>query len=72
MAIVDSEINNNWYWFMDHLKAIVVEDKIYTFISDRHSELLKSISTVFSDSYHSYYFWHLKLSLTVVISSKDC
>ena len=56
MAIVDSEINNNWYWFMDHLKAIVVEDKIYTFISDRHSELLKSISTVFSDSYHSYYF----------------
>ena len=56
---------------MQYLKAIVVEDIIYIFVSDRHSELLKSIPTVFSDSFHSYCYWHLKLNLIAIISSKD-
>ena len=56
---------------MEHLKAIVSGDKIYTFIFDRHSELLKSIPTFLLDSYHSYCYWHLKLNLTAAISIKE-
>jgi len=53
------------------LKIIVTGDIIYTFISNRYSGLLKSIPSVFSDSYHSYYYWNLKLNLTAAISRKD-
>ena len=71
MALLDSESDDNWHWFMQYLKAIVIGDKIYTFVFDRYSRLLKSISTIFSYSYHSYCYWHLKFNLTAVISSND-
>jgi len=53
---------------MQYLKAIVAGDKIYTFVFDRHSGLLKSIPSVFPDS--PYCYSHLKFNLTAVISSK--
>jgi len=54
MAVVDVENNKSLDWFAQHIKAIVYEDQMYTFISDNHSRLLKAIRNVFSDSHHSY------------------
>jgi len=43
MAVVNVENDENRDWFAQHLKTIISGDRAYTFISDRHSELLKAI-----------------------------
>lgn len=60
-AIVDSEDENNWTWFLTNLyKILEPQGRKITFISDRNKGLLESVQNVFPDAYHAFCLHHLK------------
>ena len=71
VAVVSSEDKDNWNWFMIELKKVLLSDMKYTFISDRNSGLLEAMNNVFSDHFHSYCMFHLKLNLLDKMKRKD-
>ncbi|KAL6226245.1 hypothetical protein ACLB2K_000208 [Fragaria x ananassa] len=63
-AIVASEDENNWTWFMENLNNILKDQgRTITFISDRCKGLLEAVSKVFPDSPHGYCLHHLQKNL---------
>ena len=65
-TVVDVENNNNWLWFSQYLKSVIVQHaseflipQSFTFITDHQKGLLESIKHVFPGSPHSYYIHHL-------------
>ena len=63
-AVVDSETEDNWTWFLNHLSGILVlMGQVVTFFSDRNQGLLKSMAIVFPSWPHSYCYFHLKQNL---------
>lgn len=60
-AVVDSETEDNWMWFLVNLHSAVVEQyRNITFISDRNNGLLEAVSRAFPLSAHSYCIHHLQ------------
>ncbi|KAF7120459.1 hypothetical protein RHSIM_Rhsim13G0152800 [Rhododendron simsii] len=62
-AIVDGETYENWRWFLEHLRSILMPGRGITFISDRHTGLLMARRDIFSESGHGYCLLHLKRNL---------
>ncbi|KAF7133047.1 hypothetical protein RHSIM_Rhsim09G0046100 [Rhododendron simsii] len=62
-AIVDGETYENWCWFLEHLRSILVPGRGITFISDRHMGLLMARRDIFPESSHGYCLLHLKRNL---------
>ncbi|KAK9273681.1 hypothetical protein L1049_018491 [Liquidambar formosana] len=63
-TIVDSEDEDNWYWFLTHLSNVLSrEDRPITFVSNRHRSIVNAIPAVFPNSYHAYCLHHLKGNL---------
>ena len=65
-AVVDTENDNNWLWFNQHLRTVIVQHasaflipRGLTFVSDRQKGLLESIERMFPESSHSYCVRHL-------------
>ncbi|XP_051120940.1 uncharacterized protein LOC127244435 [Andrographis paniculata] len=63
-SAVSTENDENWEWFCWKLRSVLecegrTDWKQYTFFSDRHSGLLKSISCVFPGAHHAYCLRHL-------------
>ncbi|XP_026451983.1 uncharacterized protein LOC113352371 [Papaver somniferum] len=65
MALVDTENNNNWEWFLRNLTQVVGDGRSITFLSDRYEGLLRGVPLVFPDSYHSFCYYHLKTNLPI-------
>ncbi|XP_026383797.1 uncharacterized protein LOC113279315 [Papaver somniferum] len=63
-AIVSSENKDNWFWFLENLQQ-VVDGRQIVFLNDRHEGLLQGIPKYFPNSYHSYYFYHIKCNLPI-------
>ncbi|XP_058214882.1 uncharacterized protein LOC131326208 [Rhododendron vialii] len=61
-GVVDSETDDNWLWFLLKLRSILSAREL-TFITDRHTGLVKHVPEVFSNGYHSYCLQHLKNNL---------
>ncbi|KAL7214473.1 hypothetical protein ACSBR1_026811 [Camellia fascicularis] len=62
-AIVDSENNTNWGWFLQHLANVVPSDRTFTFVSDRNVGLIEAMPTFFPTSHHAFCLQHLQRNL---------
>ncbi|KAI5328405.1 hypothetical protein L3X38_027802 [Prunus dulcis] len=63
-GVVDSETEENWTWFLQHLASILLPmGRVVTFFSDRNQGLLNAMGFVFPGWPHSYYYYHLKQNL---------
>lgn len=67
-AVVDSETDSNWEWFMSELKKILDLNKRYTFISDRCKGLANSILRMFPGHFHAYCLRHLEQNFKSYLS----
>lgn len=58
-AIVDIEDDSNWHWFLEQLKAAILNSQSITFVFDREKNLKSSVYEVFQDSHVGYSIYHL-------------
>ncbi|XP_073121368.1 uncharacterized protein [Henckelia pumila] len=63
-AIVDAENYSNWDWFCYHLSRVLLYYQCipfdeFTFFSDRHPSIIKTVNQVFVGSLHAYCLRHL-------------
>lgn len=58
-AVVDSESEDNWHWFLQELKLAISTSEHITFVADFQNGLKKSLSEIFEKCYHSYCLRHL-------------
>ncbi|KAI5327809.1 hypothetical protein L3X38_027205 [Prunus dulcis] len=60
-AVIDSENEENWTWFLQNLAEIVnAQWRTITFIGDRNKGLLEALPYVFPHSPHAFCFHNLK------------
>ncbi|KAG7630348.1 Zinc finger SWIM-type [Arabidopsis suecica] len=65
-AIVDSETEENWLWFLEQLKTALSESRIITFVADFQNGLKNAIAQVFEkDAHHAYCLGQLAEKLNV-------
>ncbi|CAA7044462.1 unnamed protein product [Microthlaspi erraticum] len=58
-AVVDSEKDNSWAWFMGQLKMFVNDSPDLVFFSDRHPSIYPAIAMVFPQAHHGACTVHL-------------
>ncbi|XP_013709047.1 uncharacterized protein LOC106412683 [Brassica napus] len=58
-AVVDSENDRSWDWFMRQLKVVVADEHSLAFVSDRNASLCKAIENVYPLSQHGICIHHL-------------
>ncbi|XP_056842887.1 uncharacterized protein LOC130495502 [Raphanus sativus] len=58
-AVVDSENDRSWDWFMRELQVVVADDRSLAFVSDRNSSLCKAIENVYPLAEHGICIHHL-------------
>ncbi|XP_018453871.2 uncharacterized protein LOC108825020 [Raphanus sativus] len=58
-AVVDSENDRSWDWFMRKLKVVVADERSLAFVSDRNGSLCKAIENVYPLSQHGICIHHL-------------
>ncbi|KAL7247632.1 hypothetical protein ACSBR2_002527 [Camellia fascicularis] len=62
-AIVGVENTTNWSWFLQNLRNAFGDDRIFTFILDRHVGLIESIPIIFPTAHHAFCLQHLQRNL---------
>ncbi|XP_058186231.1 uncharacterized protein LOC131303397 [Rhododendron vialii] len=63
LAVVNSEDNENWYWFMKQLRDLLEDGRVLVFVFYRHDGLLQAVKKAFPFSPHSHCLVHLKENL---------
>lgn len=58
-AVVDTETEDNWLWFLRQLKSAVSSSCPITFVADRQKGLKESIADIFHGSSHGYCLHYL-------------
>lgn len=58
-AVVDTENDDNWHWFLEQLRSAISTSTSLTFVSDKEKGLKKSVFAVFQDAYCGYSIYHL-------------
>ncbi|XP_050218751.1 uncharacterized protein LOC126669347 [Mercurialis annua] len=58
-AVVDTETEENWHWFLMELNSAIFPTRQITFVADFQNGLKKSLPEIFDKCYHSYCLRHL-------------
>lgn len=58
-AIVDTENDDSWNWFLEELRSAVSSSRSITFVSDKQKGLMESVLKVFENAHHGYSIYHL-------------
>ncbi|KAK4375806.1 hypothetical protein RND71_006483 [Anisodus tanguticus] len=58
-AVIDTENDDSWRWFLEQLKSALSTSQSITFISDREKNLKNSVLEVFENASHGYSIFHL-------------
>nr|XP_043640069.1 uncharacterized protein LOC122611159 [Erigeron canadensis] len=61
-AIVDVEDDDSWHWFLEQLKASILNSRPITFVIDRDKNLKNSVRAVFENAHVGYSIYHLLAS----------
>ncbi|XP_075489471.1 uncharacterized protein LOC142528314 [Primulina tabacum] len=69
-AIVDSENDDSWNWFLQKLKEFINDDPNLVIISDRHVSIINVVRTVYEHASHVHCSWHLSQNLKRVSGGK--
>ena len=67
-GVVNTDNDENWLWFLDHLKSILMDRRV-VLVSDRNPSFLSAANKVFGSEYNAHCLSHLKESLDYFISS---
>jgi len=59
-AVVDSETDKSWSWFMNKLSEIIKDGPDLTFVSDRNQSIFKAVSLVFNQAHHGACLVHIR------------
>ncbi|XP_012837654.1 PREDICTED: uncharacterized protein LOC105958192 [Erythranthe guttata] len=62
-GIVNEETNDNWAYFLQHLKTAIGTDRVLTFLSDRNHGILRGVKEIFPDCGHIFCLFHLQNNL---------
>ncbi|XP_044464210.1 uncharacterized protein LOC123194837 isoform X2 [Mangifera indica] len=58
-AIVDTENDDKWHWFLERLRSAVSTSQPITFVTDKQKGLMKPVLDVFENAHHGYSIFHL-------------
>ncbi|XP_048424615.1 uncharacterized protein LOC125470041 [Pyrus x bretschneideri] len=58
-AIVDTENDDKWRWFLEQLRSVLATSQSLTFVLDREKGLKKSVLEVFENAHRGYSMHHL-------------
>lgn len=70
IAIVDSENEANWEWFLVELKKVLDIGVRYTFVSDRCKGLVNGIPSLFVGHFHAFCLRHLEQNFKVFLGGR--
>ena len=59
VGVIDSEINENWIWFMERLRDVIGSPPGLTFCTDCGQAVMAGVSEVFPNAEHRECMWHL-------------
>lgn len=59
LAIVDTESDENWHWFLEQLSSAVSTTRSITFVSDKQKGLVEPVLKVFENAHHGYSIYYL-------------
>lgn len=62
-AIVSEETDDNWHWFLEHLKTAIDNRCELVFVSDRNHGILEGVKNVFPGAKHGYCYKHITANL---------
>ncbi|XP_075492579.1 uncharacterized protein LOC142530641 [Primulina tabacum] len=62
-AVVDSENEMSWTWFLQKLHELIPDDPDLVIISDRHAAIISSVVVVYKHSHHLHCTWHLSQNI---------
>ena len=58
-AVVDSENNDSWTYFMNKLKEAIGKVADLIFVSNRHASIVQALEVVFPKAYHGTCYHHI-------------
>ncbi|MQM20462.1 hypothetical protein Taro_053482 [Colocasia esculenta] len=58
-SIADLETYDNWVWFLQNLKKVLLSDRRIAFLSDRGKGPKEAIPDIFPNDHHGYCFQHI-------------
>jgi len=59
-AVVDSETDESWTWFMNKLTEIIKDGPDLTFVSVRNQSIFKAVSIMFNQAHHGACLVHIR------------
>ena len=71
-AIVDSENNNSWMYFMLKLREAIREVENLVFTSNQHISIAHALSIVFPKAHHGAYTYHIKMNINHKFKTDHC